>query len=95
MGSGVAARRRTTPAGLKNRWAFTIAARVSQDLSAILDVEPELSAGYDRAYTLEVSSPGLDRPLRGEVDYRRFSGPAGKDRDDASGRRPVALRGAA
>ena len=26
------------------------------------------------AYTLEVSSPGLDRPLRGTDDYRRFAG---------------------
>jgi ribosome maturation factor RimP len=48
--------------------------RVSQDLSAILDVEPDLLGGVDRAYTLEVSSPGLDRPLRGEEDYRRFTG---------------------
>ena len=48
--------------------------RVSHDLSAILDVEPELLDGVDRAYTLEVSSPGLDRPLRGELDYRRFTG---------------------
>ena len=48
--------------------------RVSQDLSAILDVEPDLVGGADRAYTLEVSSPGLDRPLRGEEDYRRFKG---------------------
>lgn len=48
--------------------------RVSQDLSAILDVEPELIGGLERAYTLEVSSPGLDRPLRGEADYRRFAG---------------------
>ena len=48
--------------------------KVSQDLSAILDVEPELVGGIDRAYTLEVSSPGLDRPLRGEDDYRRFAG---------------------
>jgi len=47
--------------------------RVSEDLSARLDVEPELlDAG--RTYTLEVSSPGLDRPLRGETDYRRFVG---------------------
>ncbi len=29
-------------------------------------------AGAD--YTLEVSSPGLDRPLRHEADYRRFAG---------------------
>jgi ribosome maturation factor RimP len=48
--------------------------RVSQDLSAILDVEPELVGDLDRAYTLEVSSPGLDRPLRGEDDFRRFAG---------------------
>jgi ribosome maturation factor RimP len=48
--------------------------RVSQDLSAILDVEPELLGGVDQNYTLEVSSPGLDRPLRGEQDYRRFVG---------------------
>ena len=27
-----------------------------------------------RAYTLEVSSPGLDRPLRGVADYERFRG---------------------
>jgi ribosome maturation factor RimP len=48
--------------------------KVSHDLSAILDVEPELVGGDDRTYTLEVSSPGLDRPLRGELDYRRFRG---------------------
>jgi ribosome maturation factor RimP len=48
--------------------------RVSHDLSAILDVEPELIGGLDRTYTLEVSSPGLDRPLRDERDYRRFVG---------------------
>jgi len=43
---------------------------VSRDLSAVLDVE-EVVAGE---YTLEVSSPGLDRPLRGIDDYRRFAG---------------------
>lgn len=48
--------------------------RVSEDLSALLDVDDELTAGIDQAYTLEVSSPGLDRPLRGEADYRRFAG---------------------
>jgi ribosome maturation factor RimP len=50
--------------------------RVSQDLSALLDVEEdelgEPSLGHE--YTLEVSSPGLDRPLRHEADYRRFAG---------------------
>lgn len=48
--------------------------RVSQDLSALLDVEEELTAEFDRGYTLEVSSPGLDRPLRDEADFRRFTG---------------------
>ena len=50
--------------------------RVSQDLSAVLDVEEgELDeAGLTQQYTLEVSSPGLDRPLRHEADYRRFQG---------------------
>jgi ribosome maturation factor RimP len=50
--------------------------RVSQDLSALLDVEEEdlEAAALTQAYTLEVSSPGLDRPLRHEADYRRFQG---------------------
>ena len=50
--------------------------RVSQDLSAVLDVEEdELNeAALTQQYTLEVSSPGLDRPLRHEADYRRFQG---------------------
>jgi ribosome maturation factor RimP len=43
---------------------------VSRELSTILDVEDPL----DRAYTLEVTSPGLDRPLRHEADFRRFAG---------------------
>jgi ribosome maturation factor RimP len=45
-------------------------AHVSREMSAILDVEDPL----DGAYTLEVSSPGLDRPLRHEGDFRRFAG---------------------
>jgi ribosome maturation factor RimP len=50
--------------------------RVSQDLSAILDVEEEDlgEAALGQHYTLEVSSPGLDRPLRHAADYRRFAG---------------------
>ncbi|MGH9373555.1 MAG: ribosome maturation factor RimP [Vicinamibacterales bacterium] len=50
--------------------------RVSQDLSALLDVEEQEigEAALDSNYTLEVSSPGLDRPLRHAADYRRFVG---------------------
>ena len=44
--------------------------RVSRDISAILDVEETI----EHRYTLEVSSPGLDRPLRTPKDYRRFVG---------------------
>jgi ribosome maturation factor RimP len=47
---------------------------VSQELSTILDVEDVMPG----AYTLEVSSPGLDRPLRHAEDYRRFTGRAAK-----------------
>ena len=43
---------------------------VSLHLGTILDVEDFIHASY----TLEVSSPGLDRPLRGADDYRRFTG---------------------
>lgn len=43
---------------------------ISRDLSAILDVEETI----DHSYTLEVSSPGLDRPLRTAADFRRFAG---------------------
>jgi len=50
---------------------------VSVDLSALLDVEEDLTAGLEQKYTLEVSSAGLDRPLRlerGDADFRRFEG---------------------
>jgi ribosome maturation factor RimP len=44
--------------------------QVNREISTILDVEDPLPF----AYTLEVSSPGLDRPLRDAADYMRFSG---------------------
>jgi ribosome maturation factor RimP len=45
-------------------------AEISRNLSAILDVEDPL----DDAYLLEVSSPGIDRPLVRPQDYERFAG---------------------
>ena len=45
--------------------------RVSKQLSVILDVQ-ELVPGP--GYTLEVSSPGMDRALRKPADYVRFTG---------------------
>jgi len=43
---------------------------VSTEVGTLLDVEDIVG----HRYTLEVSSPGLDRPLRGPADYRRFAG---------------------
>ena len=45
-------------------------AKVSRKLSEELDKEDLI----DSAYMLEVSSPGLDRPLRKETDYQRSLG---------------------
>lgn len=44
--------------------------RVSRQLSAMLDVDDFIS----HAYTLEVSSPGLDAELLVAGDYRRYAG---------------------
>ncbi len=46
---------------------------VSKDASAVLDV-PEAEDIIPHNYHLEVSSPGLDRPLRTAADFARFSG---------------------
>jgi len=43
---------------------------VSREVSAILEVEDPIRA----AYRLEVSSPGLDRPLKKGADFERFVG---------------------
>jgi ribosome maturation factor RimP len=45
-------------------------AAVSRAISAWLDVEDLI----EHAYHLEVSSPGLERPLKKIEDYRRFLG---------------------
>ena len=43
----------------------------ARDFGTVLDVE-DLIPGAE--YTLEVSSPGLERKLRGPADYERFKG---------------------
>lgn len=45
-------------------------ADISRVVSAILDVEDPVKG----AYTLEVSSPGIDRPLVRRKDFERFAG---------------------
>src|SRR5580692_9711863 len=47
-----------------------LCARVSRDLSSALDVVDLIP----HAYQLEISSPGVERPLRGERDFVRFAG---------------------
>jgi len=61
---------------------------VSRDLSAALDVEDVLA----QSYRLEVSSPGLCRPLRHEAHFRRFAGSRVRlrTRDPIDGRRNFA-----
>ena len=59
-------------------------AAVSRQLSRVFEVE---GVDYDR---LEVSSPGLDRPLRKQADFARFAGQKADVRmrtPDASGRK--------
>ena len=43
---------------------------VSREVGAILEIEDPIKA----AYRLEVSSPGLDRPLKKPADFERFAG---------------------
>jgi ribosome maturation factor RimP len=47
---------------------------VSREVSAQLDVEDPISSHY----TLEVSSPGIDRPLFGAAQFARFEGESAK-----------------
>ncbi|MFP4129553.1 MAG: ribosome maturation factor RimP [Halorhodospira sp.] len=55
-----------TPAGIR----VEDCEAVSHQVSGVLDVEDPIEG----AYNLEVSSPGLDRPIFKAADYDRFSG---------------------
>ncbi len=48
--------------------------RVNERLSVLLDVKDPIESSY----TLEVSTPGLDRPLWTMKDYERFTGRVAK-----------------
>jgi ribosome maturation factor RimP len=52
------------------RFTITDCEALSKDLSPVLDVEDPI----DREYHLEVSSPGIDRPLVRARDFERFAG---------------------
>ena len=49
-------------------------AAISHQISGILDVEEPIQQAYD----LEISSPGIDRPLFKLADYERFAGQTAK-----------------
>jgi ribosome maturation factor RimP len=74
--------------------SFEECERVSRDLSAALDVADAIT----HAYRLEVSSPGIERPLRRARDFQRFAGRQVKVRtvDMVDGRRNFSgtIRGA-
>jgi ribosome maturation factor RimP len=53
----------------ENNISISDCERVSNEVSALLD---EQNFFGERAYTLEVSSPGIDRPLKTERDFKRI-----------------------
>jgi len=61
-------------------------ASVSREVGTIVDVEDAMPGG---PYTLEVSSPGLDRKLSRPADFERFQGSRVKltTRDEVNGNR--------
>ena len=67
LGGGVLDLRVDTPAGGID---LDTIARVTQSVSRLLDERDPIPGRY----TLEVSSPGLERPLRTPAHYRRFVG---------------------
>ena len=50
--------------------SFDDCERVSRELSAVFDVHDPVP----QAYSLEVSSPGIDRPLTTAAHFQRFAG---------------------
>jgi ribosome maturation factor RimP len=54
--------------------SFDDCERLSRQLGAVLDVEDPVP----HAYSLEVSSPGLDRPLRTPAHFQRYLGETAK-----------------
>jgi ribosome maturation factor RimP len=61
-------------AGAAGGISFDDCERLSRQLGAVLDVEDPIP----HAYSLEVSSPGLDRPLRTPAHFQRYLGQVAK-----------------
>jgi len=62
--------------GSAERVGLDDCASVSRELSAVLDVDDTIQGHY----SLEVSSPGLNRPLKKVSDFARFVGKKAKIR---------------
>ena len=62
---------------------------ISREVSALLDVHDPLPG----AYSLEVSSPGVDRPLKKSSDFARFVGKKAKVRLRPDAEQSFALQG--
>lgn len=58
------------PSGDVREMTVEDCAEISRHISALMDVEDPISS----AYNLEVSSPGIDRPLVTAEDFARFTG---------------------
>ena len=82
---------RSWPSGPTAASRSRTARRISRAVSAVLDVEDPISGEY----TLEVSSPGIDRPLTRLKDFERYAGYEAQARDRRGDRRPQALQGRA
>jgi ribosome maturation factor RimP len=67
-------RRPDLPPSSKGGISFEDCERLSRQLGAMLDVEDPVPT----AYSLEVSSPGLDRPLRTAAHFQRYLGETAK-----------------
>ena len=66
-------------------------ARISRAVSAVLDVEDPIGGEY----VLEVSSPGIDRPLTRLKDFERWDGYEAKLETSRADRRPAPVQGRA
>jgi len=62
------------PAGSGKGITLDDCARAAKALDPILETAPEVEALFHGPYELEVSSPGIERPLRRKSDFARFNG---------------------
>lgn len=62
------------PAGSGKGITLEDCVRAARALDPVLEAAPEVDALFHGEYELEVSSPGIERPLRRKSDFARFQG---------------------